>query len=492
MRLLGLGAKEVALFVRALLEAKRVEEGGPRAVEAARRRRLLAVLVAARRTRLYRPHLSEAAVREGRLDAVPPLEKGELLERLDESFLDPALGRAVLHRWVRAPENIGKLLFDRYLVAMTSGTTGQVGIFVNDLASWAETRGITFERIFRDRLQLKDFLRLLRYRRYRMAFVVATGGPYMTSLLASAVPPLGRLAAEIRLASVEMPVPALVAKLNAHRPHLLHSYPTVLELLCLEARSGRLSIDPEIITSGSEPLTPSCREAIAEAFPRAQLVETYAATECVPLATACRLGHLHVNEDACILEPIDEEGRLVPPGTLSDRVLLTNLLNRAQPLLRYTLADQVRLLSDPCACGSPFVRVEVQGRTDDTFFLKAPDGTFQAHPPIPLELIFLRVPGLLQYQLVHERQNHLRVLFASEPGAAGQKVAGFLDLALSRYLEDHGLLEAVSYTLEEVDRIERHAESHKVRQILSRVARPEAAAMSAQTVRERRRAPRRE
>ena len=34
--------------------------------------------------------------------------------------------------------------------------------------------------------------------------------------------------------------------------------------------------------------------------------------------------------------------------------------------------------------------------TDDTFFLITDEGSWQAHPPIPLEVIFLRVPGLLQ------------------------------------------------------------------------------------------------
>ena len=481
---------EVGRFARALLAARRVEQAGRAAVTEVQRERLRGVLEAAQRTPLYGGRIPRSAITSARIDDITPVGKSEFLERLDETFPDGGLARRDLHAFIRDPRRVGELLSGRYLVAMTSGTTGQVGIFVNDLESWSTTRAITFARIFRDRLGPLDFVRFLAHRRYRMSFVVASGGHYMTYLLASRVPPLGRLVTDARVHSVELPVPVLVDELNAQRPHLLHTYPTILELLCLEIRTGRLRIDPDVITAGSEPLTASCRAAVAEAFPRAQLVETYAATECVPLATACRYGHLHVNEDACILEPIDADGAPVPSGTLGEKLWVTNLLNTVQPLVRYTLTDQVRLLDEPCPCGAPFRRIEVHGRTDDTFFLASEDGSFQAHPPIPLELVFLRIPGLLQYQLVHEAQNQLRVLFVAEPGVPGQQVAGVLDAQLSRYLADHGLFESVSYSLEEIDRIERHAESKKVRQILSRVPRPTSPAKSAHALRERRRVPR--
>ena len=49
------------------------------------------------------------------------------------------------------------------------------------------------------------------------------------------------------------------------------------------------------------------------------------------MATACPLGHLHINEDACVLEPVDDDRRPVPYGQTASRVLVTNLLNVVQP-----------------------------------------------------------------------------------------------------------------------------------------------------------------
>lgn len=482
-------SSEALSFVSALAAADRLARGPHAAVTRTRQRRLDAVLAAARKTPSYQDRLATAGQVFSR---IAPMSKSEWNDRLDDSFSVAGLHRTKLEDFVRNSARVGELFDGKYLVAKTSGTTGQVGIFVNDLRSWALTRGITFARLFRDDLNVSGFVHVLGERRYRMAFVVAAGGHYMTFLLASRVPRVGRLFTETEICSVEAPISSLVQRLNRAKPHLLHSYPSILELLCLEQRAGRLQISPEVITAGSEPITPSCRLAVAVTFPRARLVETYAATECVPMATSCRLGTLHVNEDACILEPVDRHGHLVAPGTLSTKVLLTNLLNHVQPIVRFELTDQVRLLPDRCPCGSPFVAMEVQGRSDDTFYLRGADDAYQAHAPIPLELVFLRIEGLLQYQLVHEEQNQLRIRIVPEQPEMARGVQQQVETEMQEYLDEHGLRHAVRVHIEVVATIERDAESKKVRQIWSRVPRPNTSAVSASLVRGRHVAPRRE
>src|SRR5204863_10195 len=80
--------------------------------------------------------------------------------------------------------------------------------------------------------------------------------------------------------------------------------------------------------------------------------------ECNFLTNGCPAGPgSHVNADWAILEVVDDEYRPVPPGELGRRVLLTNLSNRAQPLIRYEVNDRVRLdAAGPCACGSRLPR----------------------------------------------------------------------------------------------------------------------------------------
>ena len=471
---------EIAGFTRSALEAAANDRDDLSAIRLTQQRRMDALLASAHRTPLYRKRIPHVGTP---LADMEPLTKAELQDDLPASVVGGAFDREALQRFVSSPKNIGKLFDDRYLVAMTSGTTGAMGFFLHDLPSWALTRGVTFSRIFRDNWNAADALRFMRYLRYRMSFVVAAGGHYMTYLLASRLPKIAKIKFDANVYSVEQPIEELVASLNAHAPHLLHSYPTVLELLCFEQKAGRLRIQPELITAGSEPLTASCREAVRVAFPYARLVETYASTECVSMATSCRLGNLHVNEDACILEPVSSSGEPVDLDVLGERLWVTNLLNTAQPLLRYELTDSVRLLSAPCDCGSPFRRIEVQGRSDDTFYLEDERGQLQAHPPIPLELLFLRIPGLVQYQLIHEAQNRLQVLFVAETQNASSQVHTILQGQLERYLTEHGLVRSVKVRFEEVDAIPRGAQSKKMRQILSHVAKPPGAALPAHTFR---------
>lgn len=464
--------RELTAFGVELVQAYRRTGADRAALLDVQTRRLRAVLDAAERTSFYGGRPLRV------LGDVAPARKADYQARLDETFTDPALKRTELDAFIHGGGAPGSLLRDRYLVATTSGTTGQIGVFVNDLEGWSRQRAVVFARIFQGLLRPEGFAMLAR-RRYRLAFVIATGGHWATSILAGRMPTLGRAFADSRIVPFDAPLASVVDDLNAYQPLLLHSYSTFLEVLSAEARRGALRIDPEIVSAGSEPLTSSAREAVRAAFPKARLVETYAATECLAMATACPQGTLHVNEDACILEPVDDELRPVPAGAEAARLLVTNLLNTAQPLVRYELSDSATLLGAGCPCGSSMAGLRVRGRTDDTLFLIDPLGRAQAHPPIPFEIAFLDVKGLVQYHLVHEAQNRLRLSFVAERDAPQGEVARALEERLRRHLDAHGLAASVSWVVEQVDAIERHSQSKKLRQIESRVARPPGATIPA-------------
>ena len=77
---------------------------------------------------------------------------------------------------------------------------------------------------------------------------------------------------------------------------------------------------------------------------------------------------MHIADDLVILEPADADGNVVPYGQPADRLLLTNLYNLAQPLIRYDLSDAVTISDEPCACGCAHRRITaVNGRIDGAF-----------------------------------------------------------------------------------------------------------------------------
>lgn len=85
-------------------------------------------------------------------------------------------------------------------------------------------------------------------------------------------------------------------------------------------------------------------------------------------------GWLHVNVDWVVFEPVDADYRPVAPGEQSHTVLISNLANRVQPILRYDLGDSVLERPDPCPCGNPFPAIRVQGRSADVLTFRSPAG----------------------------------------------------------------------------------------------------------------------
>jgi phenylacetate-CoA ligase len=127
-------------------------------------------------------------------------------------------------------------------------------------------------------------------------------------------------------------------------------------------------------------------------------------------------GWYHVNSDWAALEPVDADGRPVPPGRPSHTVLLTNLANRVQPILRYDLGDSVLLRPDPCPCGSPLPAIRVQGRAADVLTFPGVHGEQVSLSPMLFGTLLDRVPGVEQFQVVQTAPTTLRVRL--QPGAA--------------------------------------------------------------------------
>ena len=118
----------------------------------------------------------------------------------------------------------------------------------------------------------------------------------------------------------------------------------------------------------------------------------------------CELARSHLSEDLVIVEPVDEDGLPVAPGERSAKVYLTNLFNRALPLIRYEITDEVTILSEPCPCGSAHRCVaDIQGRLDEAFVY---DGR-RVHPHV-FRSALARHAGVVEYQ-VRQTEHGARV-----------------------------------------------------------------------------------
>jgi phenylacetate-CoA ligase len=92
----------------------------------------------------------------------------------------------------------------------------------------------------------------------------------------------------------------------------------------------------------------------------------------------------------------------VPRGQPGARLLVTNLYNLVQPLLRLEVTDVVTLDPDPCPCGRILARMNtIYGRSDDVLSLCARDGGQVAVHPLHFALL-TRDPQIREFQVIQD------------------------------------------------------------------------------------------
>jgi phenylacetate-CoA ligase len=308
------------------------------------------------------------------LGELPPVGKRELMENFDDWVTDPHITLAGLRDDVLDESSrIGSLYRGQYLVVTTSGSTGEPAVLVHDRTSQlvASLLGPIRER--RTLMAAKE-ARAFLHRGLRAAALIADGDHFAGVVLTeSARRCSSRIARRVRVFSVLRPLPDLVADLNDFQPTVLYGYPSAMVQLAAEQTAGRLRIHPLLAVASGESLAAHAAAEVEAALGCRGTVR-YLASEALALTSRCRQGLLHVNADWNIVEPVDDAFRPVPPGELSDTVLVTNLANRVQPLIRYNLGDRVQLAAGPWGCGSPFPTLRVEGRSGDVLSFAAADG----------------------------------------------------------------------------------------------------------------------
>ena len=193
---------------------------------------------------------------------------------------------------------------------------------------------------------------------------------------------------------------------------MLAGYASMMRILADEQLAGRLRIHPHMIIPGSEVLTDETRRRIEAAWGHPPF-DGYGATEAGGWLAAETSDHtgLYLYEDNLIFEVVDEQYRPVPPGVYGDKVLITVLTSRTQPLIRYELSDSVRLSTQTSELGWPFARIDgIQGRTEDILHLTAVSGGEVAVHPITFHHVLDSLP-VSGWQVVQEKDG-LRVLLS--------------------------------------------------------------------------------
>ncbi len=336
-------------------------------------------------------------------------------------FTDRRLTVAAVEEALAAARIAPAMPLGRYVALASGGSSGERGVFVFDRPAVVQylhllTRGLV-ARITAAGGPPRGGLPI--------AFVGA-GSPVHATGFAPHVTAGGVLPFRIHSVPVTLPLAEIVRRLEELQMPVLYGYASVLARLAGERQAGRLRISPTAVTSTSETCTPELRAMISAGF-GVPLVDTFGSTEGLVGASPPDDEVLVFAEDECIVELVDAEYRPVAPGTPSARVLITNLFNRLQPLIRYELAD--RFVAQPPATEHGYLRARVQGRADEIF--SYPGATVH---PLVVRSVLVQSPDVLEYQ-VRQTPRGIELLVVAEAGLD----LGTLRARLTRALAGAGL-----------------------------------------------------
>ena len=391
----------------------------------------------------YRRH--HAGLHDAPLDQLPSVTKADLMEHFDEAVTTPGLRLADLENHLlsltQSGGDPGLAWKGRWWAAATAGTTGRRGTFIWNRSEWAT--------VLASYARANDWAGISAglTRPLKMALVSSRVPTHQSAVVGASL--RSGLVPTLRL-DVTAPLDETVAALNRFQPRILVGYASALKPLAAEQRAGRLHISPQGVMSASEVLTPHTASELETAWGSAPF-DVYAATETAGIASPCTYRNRHVYEDLLIIEPVDQNGNPVPPGTTGAKLLVTVLFSRTLPLIRYDMSDTVRLGGRGCPCGRSFTILEdIEGRVEDVLQLPGKAGKVNVHP-----IVFHHVldqAATAGWQVIQEASG-LRVLLAGlAPGASIQGVS----TAVACALKEVGVVDT-PVDVHVVERVERTA-----------------------------------
>lgn len=161
-----------------------------------------------------------------------------------------------------------------------------------------------------------------------------------------------------------------IEALNSFKPKYLYGYVSMLTQFAefLQRTKRKLSFPVHCVIATSEVLTSYHRQLLENVF-YCPVYNEYGCGEVGTIAHQCEKGSMHINSENLIVEILDGD-RPCEPGKLGE-VVVTELNNKAMPLIRYRLGDYASFSNESCSCGRklPIIK-NIAGRAYDMIFNK--------------------------------------------------------------------------------------------------------------------------
>jgi phenylacetate-CoA ligase len=251
-----------------------------------------------------------------------------------------------------------------------------------------------------------------------------------------------------------------IATLRRRPPGLLLGHAHSLYLLAQFVRNhSQLSFRPHAIISTAMVLHDWERHTIEEVF-QCPVTNRYGCEEVGLIACECEQHNgLHINADGIYVEVLRANGTTAEPGE-TGMIVLTDLANRAMPIIRYQVGDMGVLSERSCPCGRGLPLLEkIEGRIAD--YVITPRGEYVSGISLTDHFNTL-IPGVIQLQIVQEEVDHFLFRIVKGPDFGEHSLVTIQSLVAKRFGPD------VRFKCEYVDRIPQES-SGKYRFCISKV-----------------------
>jgi phenylacetate-CoA ligase len=198
---------------------------------------------------------------------------------------------------------------------------------------------------------------------------------------------------------------AYTRRLRRFQPGLIFGHAHSVYLLAtFVQRHDPAGIRPRGIITTAMVLHDWQRRVIEKVF-ACPVTNRYGCEEVSLIACECeRHAGLHVNADGVYVEVL-AGGRPAADGE-PGAVVVTDLVNRAMPILRYKVGDVAALTNRRCECGRGLPLMErIEGRESD--YVTTESGELISGISLT-ENFAMQVPGVAQMQIVQETPTHFR------------------------------------------------------------------------------------
>lgn len=279
---------------------------------------------------------------------------------------------------------------DSFVIGLSSGTSGNMGIYIT---SKKLTQKLPFVFLARSGIPLSLLpFHILFFLRVNSQAFEDINAPFI----------------KLKYMSTMTDIHKVVAEFNNRRINVLMAPPSFLRQLL--PMVDHIQTKPKLIMTYAEVLTDEDRELFKNKF-ACKVIEIYQASEG-QMASACKCGNLHINEDLVYIELYDQNNNEITDcSSIASKMVVTNLVNYAQPLIRYEMNDLIQL-GGKCPCGSNFRTInKIVGRSDDIlhFYGKDNHEIVTVFPDLFARWVITQSDNIREFRVVNTKINEIEV-----------------------------------------------------------------------------------